>query len=50
MYDKKTTLYYCFLSLKDVYLRCVSYCCILVINAALRCDIAYIWMPESLMV
>ena len=50
MYDKKTTLYYYFLSLKDVYLRCVSYYCILVINVALRCDIAYIWIPESLMV
>ena len=50
MYDKKTTLYYCFLSLKDVYLRYVSYYCILVINVALRCDIAYIWIPECLMV
>ena len=42
MYDKKTTLYYCFITRKDVYLRYVSYCCILVVNAVLRCDIAYI--------
>lgn len=42
MYDKKTTLYYCFLSLKDVYLRYVSYCCFLVVNAALKSDVAYI--------